>query len=84
MCIFDIDGDNGNSNPVGDALERLTDPNRSMDSSMLVGQREGSFTRGDSFIKKGASFIRSRESSAIAGRNPSDFDQSGHGHARYY
>jgi len=46
------DGDNGDrTNAVSEALERLTDPNRSKEGDMGASTREGSFTRGDSFKK---------------------------------
>lgn len=55
------DGDNGDrTNQVSEALERLTDPNRSREGDMGASTREGSFTRGDSMTKKG--MFRSRES----------------------
>eukprot|EP00210_Caulerpa_lentillifera_P005023 g4797.t1 len=55
------DGDNGDrTNQVSEALERLTDPNRSREGDMGASTREGSFTRGDSMTKKG--MYRSRES----------------------
>lgn len=47
------DGDNGDrTNQVSEALERLTDPNRSREGDMGASTKEGSFTRGDSISRK--------------------------------
>ena len=55
------DGDNRDrTNQVSEALERLTDPNRSREGDMGASTREGSFTRGESMSRK--NLYRSRES----------------------